>query len=71
MLVPENDDEEFHYRDEDIARWKNKDLFQDHLKKIKFKDKKFYNKNLKKIEKEVKHAVIKAKKDKFLNFEES
>tara|TARA_B100001057_G_C22767302_1_gene918183 strand:+ start:246 stop:1304 length:1059 start_codon:yes stop_codon:yes gene_type:complete len=68
---PENDDEEFHYRDDDIVRWKNKDLFQDHLSKIKFKDKKILQQKFKKIEKDVKQSVIKAKKDKFLSFEES
>ena len=55
-----------------IYKWKNKDLFQTHLKKIKDKNKKeALNKKFKKIEKEVKQAVIKAKKDKPMNFEDS
>ncbi len=68
---PENDDEEFHYRDDDIAKWKNKNLFQDHMRRIDKKKFELLNKKFNKIKKTVELAVVKAKNDKPLNFEES
>ena len=69
---PENDDEEFHYRDEDLKKWKNKNIFIDHLKKINDKNKiKYLSKSFSKIEKNIKQSVIKAKKQNVMNFDKS
>ena len=69
---PENDDEEYHYRDDDILRWKDKNIFfnyiQNNLSRInQIKLKKKFDK----IEKEIKNSVKKAKKDKVLDFKKS
>ncbi len=69
---PENDDEEYHYRDDDILRWKDKNIFFNYIQKSlsrtnQIKLKKKFNK----IEKEIKNSVKKAKKDKVLDFKKS
>ena len=69
---PENDDEEYHYRDEDIKKWKNVNIFLDHIQNIKdIKKQNYLNKKFTTIEKEIKQSVIKAKKAKEMNFERS
>ncbi len=69
---PENDDQEFNYRNSELSKWKNKNTFKD----MKLKLTKLFNeKTIKKIEKlnekKVKLSVIKAKKQKSLSFKES
>jgi TPP-dependent pyruvate/acetoin dehydrogenase alpha subunit len=69
---PENDDEEFHYRDKDLEKWKNSNIFLDHIEKIKDKKKQNYlNKKFTTIEKNIKQSVIKAKKEKEMSFDKS
>jgi len=69
---PENDDDEFNYRNDELIKWKNKDTSKEFREKLK----KYFSQNLidkieKKNENLVKVAVKKAKQQKTLSFDKS